>query len=675
MTDSYQVRCRLESPTLNKIRDRDFYGILEHTKRNESVESSDDESDQINTSDEEFDEIEEGSKSDLTGNNDVSAGDTYTAEKRAGFKINFEIVKAKSRYKEEDGVYTTYNGVNVYASKFLGLVYYNSPRSDAGRLTESTQERDQDKTHTRSFQRNNSLSKSENMLAGMSSDTEVTENFVRDGQSGCLDSSSISAYSCEVCKESFRSRLKLLHHLSQHCTVIRNGKCIAYKCDICTKVFIRNHSYHLHLSVHTGQRSYVCKYCGSLYYLNGSLTCHLRQQHGDAVNRRKCSYDRCRKTFSSAYFRRAHVALRICSSERFKCSVCSKTFFLKETLQRHEQFHVKSTGKEMKNIVTSGKNEAIAVKEAGKMMSWLEANFDVSSNNHESEDINRSSDSGERKICLGVTAEFQIKEKLECLETVGATKVPSFHVQKDALVLDNTKSETANSVLDGITATQTDVDRKGKERKMQPEYLAKIFQTETGASLNKNIPGDSGRDCGSNNGLKHSVENKLITDIHTKQSNSLKRRISAEERELIVKQNTREFKCVYCGIIFPTARRRKRHHRVDHNRPIQRRKRSKKTAGLHEVKPMGTQEDEFVCKVCDVSLKSKRFLYEHMCDVHNQQEMAFLCSICRKIYRTRKDLYNHVYYIHYHGHKCELCNKSFARKGALKMHMEKLHSS
>ena len=53
-----------------------------------------------------------------------------------------------------------------------------------------------------------------------------------------------------------------------------------YKCDVCGKGFIDNHSLSDHYNVHTGEKPYKCKFCSSCFASRGTYSMHERGHLG-----------------------------------------------------------------------------------------------------------------------------------------------------------------------------------------------------------------------------------------------------------------------------------------------------------------------------------------------------------------------------------------------------------
>ncbi|XP_060069426.1 zinc finger protein 91-like [Ylistrum balloti] len=89
-------------------------------------------------------------------------------------------------------------------------------------------------------------------------------------------------YQCKICGHKFRSTDGLNSHMvSSHLTAqdISSLKFKVRQCDLCNKLCSSKQTYERHMTTHTGERPFHCKYCPRSYSLNTLLLRHVRTVH------------------------------------------------------------------------------------------------------------------------------------------------------------------------------------------------------------------------------------------------------------------------------------------------------------------------------------------------------------------------------------------------------------
>uniref|UniRef100_A0A182Q489 Protein krueppel n=1 Tax=Anopheles farauti TaxID=69004 RepID=A0A182Q489_9DIPT len=145
---------------------------------------------------------------------------------------------------------------------------------------------------------------------------------VATGQAGGKQS-----YNCPKCTKVFVNRGNLLNHLETH----TNEK--SYACDICTKTFKYNVQLRLHMRIHTGERPHKCEICNRGFSQLSNLRSH-RKTHSK-VKPYKCHL--CLKSFTVLDNLTAHSTK--CLKDKFRCTLCSKSFAKEGNLLSHLQSH------------------------------------------------------------------------------------------------------------------------------------------------------------------------------------------------------------------------------------------------------------------------------------------------------------------------------------------------
>ncbi|XP_050081449.1 zinc finger protein 227-like [Anopheles maculipalpis] len=144
---------------------------------------------------------------------------------------------------------------------------------------------------------------------------------------GGVTGSGKQSYNCPKCAKVFVNKGNLLNHLETH----TNEK--SYACDICTKTFKYNVQLRLHMRIHTGERPHKCEICNRGFSQLSNLRSH-RKTHSK-VKPYKCHL--CLKSFTMLDNLTAHSAK--CLKDKFRCTLCSKSFAKEGNLLSHLQSH------------------------------------------------------------------------------------------------------------------------------------------------------------------------------------------------------------------------------------------------------------------------------------------------------------------------------------------------
>ena len=136
---------------------------------------------------------------------------------------------------------------------------------------------------------------------------------------------------CDKCGLSFSGISSLNHHMkTKHSSYAERE----YKCTFpgCNKAFVAASNLNMHKPAH-GERKFVCDHCGTSYWQKGQLTHHLRFKH-KALPELELKCKHCEEIFPGYNERMWHTNL-IHFPERYKCSICQKTFASDYLLTRH----------------------------------------------------------------------------------------------------------------------------------------------------------------------------------------------------------------------------------------------------------------------------------------------------------------------------------------------------
>ncbi|XP_077296168.1 uncharacterized protein LOC143918258 [Arctopsyche grandis] len=133
---------------------------------------------------------------------------------------------------------------------------------------------------------------------------------------------------CTVCSKNFVTNIAFKIHMRFHTE--EN----LFKCKICSKCFVQNCELKLHMKYHNGKKSFKCVTCSKLFVRNGELLRHMRLHTGEKSF--KCQS--CPKCFARKYELILHTK-RHSGNKPFKCEICSKGFGESRYLKLHMKYH------------------------------------------------------------------------------------------------------------------------------------------------------------------------------------------------------------------------------------------------------------------------------------------------------------------------------------------------
>ncbi|CAG2257786.1 unnamed protein product [Mytilus edulis] len=91
------------------------------------------------------------------------------------------------------------------------------------------------------------------------------------------------------------------------------------------------------------------------------------------------------------------------------------------------------------------------------------------------------------------------------------------------------------------------------------------------------------------------------------------------------------------------------------------------------IKQHFDSERTFVCETCGAAFHTKQILQSHIGYKHSDAR-NFCCHICSSTFKGRNALQRHIKEHSIENHKKCFCGRTFSRIGALRQHMEKVHS-
>lgn len=109
-----------------------------------------------------------------------------------------------------------------------------------------------------------------------------------------------------------------------------------FQCELCSEKFNFKHSYIAHQRNHTGEKPFMCAFCGIAFNLNNKLKDHMNRMHSDPNVSFPCT--QCDKQFTRLDRLKIHQ-LTHNDFRMFACEICSKPFKTKKTLRQHMLVH------------------------------------------------------------------------------------------------------------------------------------------------------------------------------------------------------------------------------------------------------------------------------------------------------------------------------------------------
>ena len=101
---------------------------------------------------------------------------------------------------------------------------------------------------------------------------------------------------------------------------------------------------------------------------------------------------------------------------------------------------------------------------------------------------------------------------------------------------------------------------------------------------------------------------------------------------------------------------------------------SKKMEKIPNKNLITLNENVNKCEICEKIFSKKEALKKHLIAFHNQKETLFNCNICSKSLQTYPILLRHIKTVHgQKNFKSKSCGKSFSSAGYLKKHIYTVH--
>lgn len=107
-----------------------------------------------------------------------------------------------------------------------------------------------------------------------------------------------STYECTICNKKLTTKWNLKQHKWIHAS--RSSK--PFKCNLCSKAFIRETEYTSHMNTHKSVKPYTCDHCGCQFARKYNWLRHTREH--ETPKKFRC--DTCGKVFHRAYYLTEH---------------------------------------------------------------------------------------------------------------------------------------------------------------------------------------------------------------------------------------------------------------------------------------------------------------------------------------------------------------------------------
>lgn len=186
--------------------------------------------------------------------------------------------------------------------------------------------------------------------------TEIYWSYIKLREHILLNHTSTALHTCDQCDKVYPTKKKLDYHVKRvHETMP------AIKCPHCGRFFSERSNFNRHLTIHTGERKFVCELCGASFNQWSSLYTHKFSHTNTKYNCSLCPKsfntpkslgvhlrrhfdtnvyvcDTCGKQFSSRVVWRGHIKIHSTARD-FICDICNAGFVVKKYLTQHYKVH------------------------------------------------------------------------------------------------------------------------------------------------------------------------------------------------------------------------------------------------------------------------------------------------------------------------------------------------
>ncbi|XP_024947699.1 zinc finger protein 271 isoform X2 [Cephus cinctus] len=135
-------------------------------------------------------------------------------------------------------------------------------------------------------------------------------------------------YACEKCNRRFSQLGQLNFHRNFH----ENPR---YRCEICSKPFLRPSDIQKHMRTHTGEKPYNCQLCSKSFAQLVALQQHERIHTGD----KPYTCEICGKRFTQKANKTKHVKIHKEGAKPHTCEICGRSFSDLNEMELHRGGH------------------------------------------------------------------------------------------------------------------------------------------------------------------------------------------------------------------------------------------------------------------------------------------------------------------------------------------------
>ena len=470
-----------------------------------------------------------------------------------------------------------------------------------------------------------------------------------------------TSYECDKCGSKFFKKRELKMHRTQHDA----GE--LFSCTGCAATFKDRPTLLVHLAVH--RKVYQCEQCGHIFFNRTHLSDHIRTHKG--IKPHKCK--ECGDSFGKNYNLKRHILIKhskmVVDKEnddkktekdtRHKCDCCNKTFKMKQSLKRHQEFskekHFKCT-----HCSFSFGRKSDMTKHIKQMHSAT-----IAQNNKQNKE---SSSQGETGVELRQDGGSSTGPNLTILETedesstvvrTGKESFPCKHCcevfsRKVDLRDHRRKSHLAQRRYHCEKCYQSfkrkchlDEHKELHDKPVQCKLCGKLIQIKRKLRGHmktyhrKNKSDRSTHNCEKCGELfkKKDDLDKHIKRLHNENS---PKKCNVCDKSFLYKsdltrhQNTHSalklFSCDLCGKSFGRKYNLTRHRANVHN--------CEEEITGSVIAKARDEAKPFSCNLCKKSFGRKHLLTRHIA-VHNPIEQAFSCDVCDKSFSRKYNLTRH----------------------------------
>ena len=425
------------------------------------------------------------------------------------------------------------------------------------------------------------------------------------------------AVNCGCCDKSFTTN----HELEIHVKIMHMDNDYKAKCNICSKLILRNYLKQHIDSVHSDLKRVDCTYCNKLFATKSSMNKHVKRNH----MKKKMRCEICTQLISSDNLK-WHTNQFHNGLNKSNCSHCEKSFTTKPELEKHIK------------IIHMHMNNKAKCDICSKFFSsnYLKQHIDIVHSDHR------------RANCLYCNKSFVTKSDMKRhIKRIHTSEKEKCDVCSMLILSRNLKYHINqfHNGANGVNCNHCDKSFKTKHEleihvttiHMDMDYKAKCY-----------------------------ICSKLIS------RNNLKQHIA------IVHFDLKRAQCTHCDKSFTTNYDMKKHVQRIH---IIGKTKCDVCSKLISSKYLKHHIDQFhhglnraKCSQCEKSFVTKQYMEKHFQTVHMNRNDKVECDKCEKVI-TIHSLKQHIDTVHLDIKRanCTHCEKSFTSNSEMNKHVKRVH--